>query len=410
MNAEENKLLTRVEGDAPMGRLLRENYWVPAVLSETLVAGGAPHRVHLIGEHYVVFRGHSGRTGCFDEGCPHRGASLALGRNEDDALRCIYHGWKFDVEGRCVAIPTQVGDEAGACSRVKINRHPTHEAAGIVWVWLGAGEPTPFPDYEFAGLPAGQFVPVRQKLAYNWLQGVEGTMDSAHVMVLHEEWLGTLAQGRSGVTAAGQKKAPRYDIDEQAYGFRYAAHREVDAERTYTRVNVFIMPWFGMICPGDTPDGDRTAIFAVPCDDTSNVHWMVRYNPQKPVTSYYFTRHSDPNDWPPLPPGGPDQNWGQDRELMRRGGVTGFTNVTTEDFAVNLSQGPIVDRTKEKLNTGDGAIVKLRQQLLIAARAVQAGNGRWDAAAADCSGARPFADVLPAASDWRGIVDNAVAS
>ncbi len=401
MNADDNDLLTRVEGAAPMGRLLRENYWVPAVLSESLQAGGKPHRVHLIGRRYVVFRGHSGATGCFDEGCPHRGASLALGRNEDDALRCIYHGWKFDVQGRCVAIPTQVGDEQAACARVKINRHPTHEAAGIVWVWIGGGEPLPFPEYEFAGLPPGHFVPVRQKLAYNWVQGVEGTMDSAHVTVLHEEWLSLLSQGRGGVSKAGHQKAPRYDIDEQPYGFRYAAHREVDGEKTYSRVNVFIMPWFGMICPGDAPDGDRTAIFAVPCDDTSNVHWMVRYNPDKPVTSYYFTRHSDPNDWPPLPPGGPEENWGQDRELMRRGGLTGFTNVTTEDFAVNLSQGPIADRTREKLNTGDLAIVKLRQQLLAAARSVQGSEGRWAPAAASCRDARPFADVLDKGANWR---------
>ena len=401
MNADDNDLLTRVEGAAPMGRLLRENYWVPAVLSESLQAGGKPHRVHLIGRRYVVFRGHSGATGCFDEGCPHRGASLALGRNEDDALRCIYHGWKFDVQGRCVAIPTQVGDEQAACARVKINRHPTPEAAGIVWVWIGGGEPLPFPEYEFAGLPPGHFVPVRQKLAYNWVQGVEGTMDSAHVTVLHEEWLSLLSQGRGGVSKAGHQKAPRYDIDEQPYGFRYAAHREVDGEKTYSRVNVFIMPWFGMICPGDAPDGDRTAIFAVPCDDTSNVHWMVRYNPDKPVTSYYFTRHSDPNDWPPLPPGGPEENWGQDRELMRRGGLTGFTNVTTEDFAVNLSQGPIADRTREKLNTGDLAIVKLRQQLLAAARSVQGSEGRWAPAAASCRDARPFADVLDKGANWR---------
>jgi phthalate 4,5-dioxygenase oxygenase subunit len=403
VNAEDNELLTRVEGAAPMGRLLRENFWVPAVLSESLEAGGKPHRVHLIGGRYVVFRGHSGRTGCFDEGCPHRGASLALGRNEDDALRCIYHGWKFDVQGRCVAIPTQVGDEQAACARVKINRHPTHEAAGIVWVWIGGGEPLPFPEYEFAGLPPGHFVPVRQKLAYNWVQGVEGTMDSAHVTVLHEEWLSLLSQGRGGVSKAGNQKAPRYDIDEQPYGFRYAAHREVDADKTYSRVNVFIMPWFGMICPGDAPDGDRTAIFAVPCDDTSNVHWMVRYNPDKPVTSYYFTRHSNPNDWPPLPPGGPEENWGQDRELMRRGGLTGFTNVTTEDFAVNLSQGPIADRTREKLNTGDLAIVKLRQQLLAAARAVQGSEGRWAPAAASCRAARPFADVLEKDANWREV-------
>ena len=233
-------------------------------------------------------------------------------------------------------------------------------------------------------------------------------MDSAHVTVLHEEWLDTLSQGRSGVSRAASKKAPRYDIDEQSFGFRYAAHREVDEQTTYTRVNVFVLPWFGFICPGDSPDGDRTAIFAVPCDDTSNVHWMIRYNPQKPVTSYYFTRHSNPDDWPPLPPGGPDENWGQDRELMRRGGLTGFTNVTTEDFAVNLSQGPIADRTKEKLNTGDLAIIKLRQHLLRAVKAINGGEASVRIPVADYAKAKPFADFLKVASDWREVVDGGI--
>ncbi|MGJ7546287.1 Rieske 2Fe-2S domain-containing protein [Variovorax sp. LT1R16] len=405
MRAEDNELLTRVSGTAPMGRYLRENFWVPAVLSAKLEAGGAPERIALIGNPYVVFRGHSGRVGCFDEGCPHRGASLALGRNEDDALRCIYHGWKFNVDGQMVACPTEPGDEQAFCKKMKINHHPTHEAGGIVWLWLGVGEAPAFPAFEFGALPTDQYLATRQKLGYNWLQGLEGTMDSAHVMVLHEEWIGTLAQGKGGAKEAAKKTAPRYEIDEQPYGFRYAAHRGLDGGTTYTRVNVFVAPWMGFICPGDTPDGDRTLIMTVPCDDVSNLHFMVRYNPFKPLTSHYFTRHSDSNDWPPQPPGGADDVWGQDRALMKRGSLTGFTNITTEDFAVGLSMGPIVDRTKEHLNAGDLAIVRLRRQLIAAVRAYEQGE-RTPLAhsdAIDYSVVRPVADTIPEGADWRAL-------
>lgn len=403
MNAEDNERLTRVSGDAPMGRLMRENFWVPAMLSEKLEAGGKPERVKLIGNAYVIFRGHSGIVGCFDEACTHRGASLALARNEDDALRCIYHGWKFHADGQMVECPTEPGDEAAFCKKMKVPHHPAREAGGIVWVWLGEGKAAPFPAFEFNELPRTQCMATRQKLGYNWLQGLEGTMDSAHVMVLHEEWIGMLAQGKGGAADAAKKKAPRYEINDQPYGFRYAAHRDLPDGRTYTRVNIFVAPWMGFICPGDTPDGDRTLIMAVPCDDVSNLHFMIRYNPFKALTSYYFTRHSDSNDWPPLPPGGPDESWGQDRDLMKHGGLTGFTNVTTEDFAVGLSMGPIVDRTKEHLNSGDQAVVRVRRLLLAALKDQERGE-RAELAqteAIDYSVVRPTADNIEVGVDWQ---------
>jgi phenylpropionate dioxygenase-like ring-hydroxylating dioxygenase large terminal subunit len=274
-----------------------------------------------------------------------------------------------------------------------------------VWVWLGAGEPAPFPAFEFNDLPASQRVSARQKVAYNWLQGLEGTMDSAHVMVLHEEWIGALAQGKGGAQDAAKKTAPRYEIEDQAYGFRYAAHRDLDEERTYTRVNVFVAPWMGFICPGDTPEGDRTLIMTVPCNDVSNLHFMVRYNPFKVLTSNYFTHFSNPNNWPPHPPGGLEESWGQDRELMKRGGVTGFTNITTEDFAVGLSMGPIVDRTKEHLSAGDLAVVRLRRQLLAAVREHEGGQRAPLARTEeiDYASVRPVADQIQAGADWRSL-------
>ncbi|WP_260858692.1 aromatic ring-hydroxylating dioxygenase subunit alpha [Paraburkholderia sp. BCC1885] len=404
LTASDNRLLTLVEGDAPMGAMLRSHYWVPAAISEKLVSDGAPLRVRLVGRDYVVFRSTDGRVGCFDERCPHRSASLALARNEDNALRCIFHGWKFSVDGKCVEVPTEVSDQKRFCESVPIKAHPTREASGIVWVWLGDSDPAVFPSFEFMGLPECQRVPMRQALHYNWLQGVEGTMDSAHVGVLHTSWLREIARGSGHAHAAGENRAPRYEIDEQPYGFRYAAHRSLEEGGIYTRVNVFVMPWFGFICPGDKPDGDRTAIFSVPADNEHSVHWMVKYNPYRELSSPYQTMFSDPANWPPAP-GTPENVWGQDRELMRHGSFTGFTHVTTEDFAVASSAGPIADRTNEFLNSGDLAIVRLRRQLLNAVREFEDGRQPTlaDHAAIDYGSIRPVADKIAKESDWRSI-------
>ena len=215
-----------------------------------------------------------------------------------------------------------------------------------------------------------------------------------------------LASGAGGFLSLARKAtAPRYDIDEQPYGFRYAALRTVDEDRVYTRVNVFIRPWYGLICPGDSRDGFKTAIFSVPCDDTHSLHFNVLYNTYKPLESSAFTRYSDPDDFPPLPPGGADEVWGQDRALMKQGSATGFRHIVTEDFAVAMSQGPIADRSKEQLNSGDIAVVRLRRQLLEAAKAVPPEGRVPELAEADCSVAHCFADILAPGTDWRSLVD-----
>jgi phthalate 4,5-dioxygenase len=396
LTREENELLTRVSGGAPMGRMIKQHWWIPAALSETLEADGKPERVRLFGENYVAFRATNGRVGFFDEACPHRGASMALARNEDNALRCIYHGWKFSVDGVTVAVPTQPHNEAEYCKHVPLKHYPVREEAGIVWVWLGEGDtPAVFPELPFVGLPAGHVTAFRQKVDCNWVQGVETTMDSAHLGVLHQSYLDKEAAN------AAVNQAPVYHLQQKPYGFRYAAVRALPDGRSYVRTNSFVMPWFGMISPRNTSDsGNRAGVFfSVPIDDEHIWYWHLTFvvNAEIPYDPRLFP--SDKNSWPPQPPGDAHHNWGQDRDAMRRGHFTGFLQALgTEDFAVITSQGPTVDRTKEYLGAGDAAVVQVRRCLLNALRDFVQERLPSSARHAEI----PYADIRPVAAFFDG--------
>jgi nitrite reductase/ring-hydroxylating ferredoxin subunit len=366
LSKEDNELLTRVTNGAPMGRMLKQNWWVPAALSDKLEADGKPLRVQLFGEPYVAFRATNGKVGFFDEACPHRRASLSLARNEDNALRCIFHGWKFNVEGVTVAVPTQPNNEAEYCKHVPLKHYPVREEGGIVWVWLGEGDTPPtFPELPLVGLPRENFVVFRQKVRSNWLQGVETTMDSAHLGVLHQSWL----VGFGDIEFSSENMAPVYHIAQKPFGFRYAAVRALKDGRAYVRTNSFVMPWFGIVSPNQSDIKGGSIFFSVPIDDENIYYWQITYRVSEKLVPNKTHAYDDPDSWPPLPPGPPEDNWGQDREAMKQGHFTGFTQMLgTEDFAVMISMGPIVDRTKEYLGAGDGAILAVRRCLLKAVR------------------------------------------
>lgn len=362
LSKEDNELLTRVSNGAPMGRMLKQHWWVPAALSEKLEADGKPLRVKLFGEQYVAFRATNGKVGFFDEACPHRGASLAIGRNEDNALRCIYHGWKFDVEGVTVEVPTQPFNEKEYCKHVPLKHYPVREDAGIVWVWLGEGDTPPkFPELPFSGLPRENFTVFRQKVNANWLQGVETTMDSAHLGVLHQSWL----VGFGDIELSSANMAPVYHVAQKPYGFRYAAVRQLKDDRAYVRTNAFVMPWYGVVSPNQSDVKGGTSLFSIPIDDENIYYWQITYRYSEKLVPNKTHHYKDPDDWPPLPPGPPEDNWGQDREAMKNGHFTGFTAMLgTEDFAVIMSMGAISDRTKEYLGAGDGAVLAVRRCLM----------------------------------------------
>jgi phthalate 4,5-dioxygenase oxygenase subunit len=405
LSREDNDLITRVSNGAPLGRLFRQHFWIPAVPSAELVADGAPVRVRLLGENFVAFRSTDGRLGFFDEGCPHRGASLLLARNEGNGLRCIFHGWKYDVSGKCVEAPTQFKNAEAFCKTVPLKHYAIREAGGIAWVWLGEGAETP----KFPELPFTQVAPESRHVTYqdvnsNWLQGAEGNMDSAHVGILHSTTVKHLPG--SDLKLAAKNTAPRYEIEARPYGFRYAAIRALSDGTDYVRINTYVAPWYAIICPNDKAS-PALVIITTPIDDENMRFWLVPFIVGQPLPANGFNSLAPTiSNWPPLPPGDRSNSWGQSRDLMSRGHFTGFPqHVFTEDFAVALSQGPIVDRSKEFLNSGDGACVRLRQILLQAVKEFQAGKAPEIATneKIDYSKATSIGAVVPSESDWRTI-------
>lgn len=405
VTAAENELLTRVAKGAPMGAMMKAHYWVPAVLSARLEAGGAPVRVTLFGEHYVVWRAEDGRLGLFDEACPHRLASLALARNEDNALTCLFHGWKFGVDGSVLRVPTQPSNEAAFCRHVKLNHYRTREGAGLVWVFLGDQSAVPdCPAFEWMDLAAEQTVVAGTLLHVNWLQGLEATIDSAHVGHLHEAWVKT-AQGGRDLSLVTNEAPMRYDIDNQPYGFTAAALRPMGDGAVLARVTEYVMPWYGLIPPNyDGQDGDHTVIIAVPVDDEHTIQWYLWYNTKRAVAATLRAQYAN-NMQMIRVTGGPDNMWGQDRALMKQGHASGFRELVMEDFVVELSMGPIVDRSKEHLSASDQAVVRARRLLLQAARDFQAGKRPATAAhdTIDYRAIRSRGGPVTAGADWRSL-------
>lgn len=404
LSKEDNELLTRVSHGAPMGRMIKQHWWIPAALCDQLEADGKPLRVRLFGENYVAFRATTGKVGFFDEACPHRGASMALARNEDNALRCIYHGWKFNVEGVTVEVPTQPTNEAEYCKHVPLKHYPVREDAGMLWVWLGEGDTPPkFPELPVNGLPRENFVVFRQKVNANWVQAVETTMDSAHLGVLHQSWL----IGFGDIELSSANMAPVYHMAQKPYGFRYAAVRELQNGNAYVRTNSFVMPWYGVVAPNQAGLKGGSMFFSVPIDDENIWYYQITYRTQERLIPNKTHHYDDPNSWPPLPPGTPDDNWGQDREAMKNGHFTGFTQMLgTEDFAVIMSMGPISDRTKEYLGAGDGAILAVRRSLLSSVREFMKGAVPPMAQheQIDYSSAEPLSVVCDGNTNWRDML------
>jgi nitrite reductase/ring-hydroxylating ferredoxin subunit len=373
LTREENELLTRTGPGTAMGQLMRR-YWVPALLSEELPeADGRPVRVPLLGERLVAFRDTSGQVGLLEEACPHRGASLALGRNEDGALRCIYHGWQFDRTGRCRDMPTEpVGSTFP--ERVRAAAYPTREAAGIVWAYLGPPErEPPFPDYEWMGLPAAQYGVWKMLHECNYLQALERDVNLAHVRIAHRTLSpDEIVAGARLADLDRQDSVPAVGVEPTCYGFRYAAVYRPDEVTNQVRVGSFVAPCFLFLGP---IGADCLAMAFVPRDDTSNWHLLVRYSLDGPadIAGYAATRG--------VADVGPDyrkvrnldNDYLQDRDAMRQTSFAGIQGVIVEDHALAELQGPVVDRTREVLTATDAPIVALRDLLLRHARGLAAG-------------------------------------
>ena len=408
LSQADNELLTRVEGDAPMGRMLRENFWVPAVRAARLERDGAPLRVRLFGEDFVAFRATDGRVGFLDEACPHRRASLALARNEDCALRCIFHGWKIDVSGKVVEVPNEHREPERFAARVKVNHYPVIEKANVIWVYLGTkAEPPPLQNFEFMDLPEDQINLVSVVIPCNWAQGMEASIDDAHVAILHYSFMDGYKDRRPDEMTAG---APAYDVDVRPYGFQGTVLRGLEDGRTLATSTHFAMPWYGFVATGAPDEAGltrRTVFVAVPIDNENYHQLFFSYDIKQPVEKFFagVTDYDQDNFAPPQ--GGPETYWGQDRDATRNGHFTGFTaNIIAEDTAVQISMGRVTDRSKEVLCSSDKAVGFGRQILLEAVRDFMAGKTPCGASAdIDWSGIRSRLVHVKPGEDWREVME-----
>lgn len=377
----ENELITRVGRGTPMGLLMRR-FWFPIGKSDKLVAGGRPQRVRLLGENFVLFRLGNGRVALLAEACPHRGASLALGRVDDCAIQCIFHGWKIDADGKVLDVPSMGPQRETFGAKVKVRHYPTREAGTLIWAFIGDGEPTQFPDFPFTHLPADQITVLDVPVQCNWLQGVESQLDTSHVGQLHRSSLRELTGDvvppsfRATERYFMDDTSPRYEVTPAPYGLRAAAIRNAEPGRLFVRVTEFCLPAWTLIPSPD--DQDYSLVGQTPVDDTHTIQWFVMFNYDHAIDKTSlghglqsmleydgtsFTRNARA-----------DNLWGQDPALLQAGHWSGLRNVLYEDFAIAESQGPIVDRSYETAVESDEAVLRARRILIQAVRDHQDGK------------------------------------
>jgi phthalate 4,5-dioxygenase oxygenase subunit len=281
LSAQDNETLVRVGEGTPMGNLIR-SFWIPALLSsEVETPDGTPARVRLLGEDLVAFRDTQGRVGLLGERCPHRRASLALGVNEECGLRCLYHGWKFDVEGRCVDTPTEP-DSSTMKSRIRAKAYPTREAGGVVWTYMGPAAQQPaFPIFEWFNMPSGHAVPFKVMEDCNYAQAVEGTIDSAHAGILHRH----VPWSTESDWTHERDLRPKLEVEYTKYGLRYGAVRQAADNQAHVRVTQVVLPFYTLIPPdGFGPRGNRRLANAfVPRDDYSTWHIQWFFDATQPI-------------------------------------------------------------------------------------------------------------------------------
>ena len=411
LTKEQNDLLTHTGPGTPMGKLMRR-YWIPVLLSWELPEPDcAPMRVKVLGEQLVAFRDTSGRVGVLDELCAHRCASLFLGRNEEGGLRCVFHGWKYDVEGNCLDMPNEPA-ETDFKDRVHQIAYPAVEMGGIIWTYMGPPELKPaLPKFEFTQVPDTQRQVTKTWEECNWLQGLEGGIDSIHSSFLHRALGAPSARGGLGGFRQ-QSVSAKLDVDLTEYGHRYVSMRPLGERGDYARLYHYVMPWT-QIRASQGADGFRdwkpqvSGHFWVPMDDENHMvwNWTYRWDDQPLPESEWTARQPNYQGGEQIPGGfrkvrNKDNNWLIDRQVQKRETFSGIDGVNTQDHAVQESMGSIVDRSREHLGTTDKAVVTARLLLLKALATVEAGDdppGVSDA----YHGIRAIEHILSPGTRWR---------
>ncbi len=380
LSQEDNELVTRVGPGTPMGNLFRR-YWIPALLSEEIVgADSDPVQVRLLGEDLVAYRDTNGQVGLLGEFCPHRKASLFLGRNEECGLRCVYHGWKFDITGQCVDMPNEPA-ESNFKDKVQHTAYPCRELGGVVWTYMGPREhmPETLPQFDWALVPENQRLVSKMLQANNYLQGLEGGIDSSHVSFLHSSRAGG-GKGRTfgvGGIFSSTDGSPRFSVVDTDYGFLIGASRTTNVDDLkYWRLTPFMLPWYTII-PGRIAEGSQ--VYSghgwVPIDDYNCWMYTYSWHPELPIAEQrVHPAHEVPRDPGTFNPLTRRSNWyGLDRRMQREENFTGIRNTSDQDRAVQETMGAIVDRTTEHLGTSDAAVIAARRVLMKQARDLEQG-------------------------------------
>ncbi|MGE5134900.1 MAG: Rieske 2Fe-2S domain-containing protein [Gemmatimonadota bacterium] len=382
LRAEENEYITRVGPGTPMGTLMRQ-YWVPAMLSSELPRPDCPPvRVMLLGEKLIGFRDSRGQVGLLGNFCPHRGASLFYARNADCGLRCVYHGWKFDVTGRCVDMPSEPPDSTFK-NKVRARAYPAAERGGLVWAYLGPrGTPPPLPDLEASQLPPERTRAIAIARDCNWLQGLEGDIDTAHIGFLHfgSEDAGDAPPGTFRYYTL-QDRAPRYAVLDTDYGAMYGAYRPAGPGRYYWRIAQFLFPFWTM-----TPTGllgqQIIARAWVPMDDEHMIMFFMMPEMDPETRAIRERQGAKPTRLLPnttgwygrfRPEANESNDYFLDREAQERDEeYSGIEGIHMQDQAITESMDPIYDRTQEHLGSSDAMVIRVRRRLIAAAKALAA--------------------------------------
>src|SRR5216684_8302222 len=408
LSREDNELLCRVGPGTPVGAMLRQ-YWVPALMSSELPErDGAPVRVRLMGENLIAFRVTSGKIGLIQNHCPHRGASLFFGRNEEEGLRCVYHGWKYSCEGHCVDMPSEP-EESNFKSKIRATAYPCVERNDVIWTYMGPRQtPPPLPDIEPNMLPQGEYAVQKVLRECNWFQGLEGDIDTSHLGFLH------LGAVRPEQTKPGTfdyynvaDRAPKYEVVDTEFGTSYGAYRPAEADTYYWRIAHFLFPFFTMIPTGRL--GVQILVRAwVPIDDEHVMFWSMSVprsrvgggGVQRPGGLHFLP---DTTDWL-----GKfrlvqnrDNDYLIDREAQRTKSYTGIAGIHQQDQAITESMGPIYDRTQEHLGTSDAMVIRTRRRAINAAKALR-DKGEVPPGVDDPKVYRYRSGgvILPRAADW----------
>jgi phthalate 4,5-dioxygenase len=382
LRTEQNKFITETGPGTPMGALLRR-YWVPVMHAEELPENECPPvRVKIMSERLLAWRDTQGRYALTDEFCAHRGISLWFGRNEENGLRCPYHGWKYDHTGQCIDVPSEPA-ESGFCNKIKLKSYPLIERGGVLWAYMGPPElQPPPPEWEFATVPTRQSIITKRLQECNWLQALEGGIDSSHVSFLHRGDLNTdpMFKGAKGNQYNLNDARPFFEVVESPGGLYIGARRNAENGNYYWRITQWVMPTFTMI----PPRGDHCVHghFWIPIDDQNCWTWSYDYHPTRPLKESEVAAvragkgiHVQYIPGTFRPTANKDNDYLMDRGAQKRGetysGVGGFA---MQDAAVQESMGPIVDRAKENLVSTDNGIIMMRHRLLRALKAMEKGE------------------------------------